>query len=115
MCHGFGHSAQEAAQKRVALLYSAGVRSDPDASEQSSIDATASQHESLDDGLMATAKLKSLLEKHKLVFEPIKGLPPDRGVGHTIPLHANQKPPFRSPYRLSPLENKEVEQQVREV
>ena len=90
-------------------------RSDPDASEQSSIDAAASEPESLDDNLMATAKLESLLEKHKLVFEPIKGLPPDRGAGHTIPLHANQKPPFHSPYRLSPLENKEVEQQVREL
>ena len=67
------------------------------------------------EGLMSAAKLKNLLEKHKSVFAPIKGLPPDRGVGHTIPLQADQKPPFRSPYRLSPLETAEVEKQVREL
>ena len=81
-------------------------------------DQNASKHITEGDtneGLMATARLQTMLEKHKLVFEPIKGLPPDRGVGHTIPWHADQKPPFRSPCRLSPLETKEVEMQVREL
>ena len=40
------------------------------------------------------------------------GLPPDRGVGHTIPLEAGAKPPWRPLYRLSPFEQDEVKAQV---
>ena len=44
-----------------------------------------------------------------LVDELPAGLPPDRGVGHTIPLKEGAKPPYRSSRRLSPLEHAEVE------
>ena len=40
----------------------------------------------VEDGRMEPSRLQRLLDKHKSVFEPIKGLPPDRGVGHMIPL-----------------------------
>ena len=66
----------------------------------------------VEEGLMEPSRLQRLLDEHKSVFEPIKGLPPDQGVGHTILLHSDQKPPFRSPYRLSPVETEEVEKQV---
>jgi Reverse transcriptase (RNA-dependent DNA polymerase) len=50
-----------------------------------------------------------------LVEELPAGLPPDRGVGHTIELEAGARPPYRPMYRLSPAEQKEVERCVREL
>ena len=67
------------------------------------------------EGLMEPSRLQKLLDKHKSVFEPIKGLPPDRGVGHTIPLRSGRKPPLNLPYTLSPVETEEVEKQVRQL
>ena len=49
------------------------------------------------------------------LFQPIKGLPTDRGVGHTIPLRSGRKPPLNLPYTLSPVETEEVEKQVRQL
>ena len=43
-----------------------------------------------------------------------EGLPPDRGVGHTIPLEPGSKPTYGPMYRLSPAERREVEKQVKE-
>ncbi|KAK9837873.1 hypothetical protein WJX74_006902 [Apatococcus lobatus] len=50
------------------------------------------------------------------VFQPPPdGLPPDRGTGHLIPLQPDHKPPYRNPYRLSPLEIAEVKKQIEEL
>jgi hypothetical protein len=40
------------------------------------------------------------------------GLPPERSEGHSISTEPGHPPPFRSMYRLSPLEYQEVEKQV---
>jgi hypothetical protein len=40
------------------------------------------------------------------------GLPPERSEGHSIPTEPAHPPPFRSMYRLSPLECRELEKQV---
>jgi hypothetical protein len=40
------------------------------------------------------------------------GLPPERSEGHNIPTEPGHPPPFRSMYRLSPLEYRELEKQV---
>ena len=44
-----------------------------------------------------------------------KGVPQDRGAFETIPLELGAVPPFRSIYRLSPLEKEEVAEQIGEV
>ena len=43
------------------------------------------------------------------------GLPPERAIGHTIPLIADAAPPFRGMYRLSVIERQEVEAQVKDL
>ena len=43
------------------------------------------------------------------------GLPPDRGVSHTIPLEPGSRPVHRSMYRLSPSEKAEVERTVKDL
>ena len=43
------------------------------------------------------------------------GLPPDRGVGHTIPLEPGSKPTYGPMYRLSPAERREVENRSRSI
>jgi len=59
------------------------------------------------------SELQEIIEKYKSVFDEVPpGLPPDRGVGHTIPLEPNVKPPFRHIYRLSPNEMAEAKKQV---
>lgn len=49
------------------------------------------------------------------MFEPMKRLPPDWGMGRTITLKAAQQQRFLLFYRLSPLEMSEVKMQVREI
>jgi len=58
--------------------------------------------------------LRSVVNRYEDVFpkELPLGLPPDRGVGHTIPLMEGAKPSFLGGYRLSPLELEEVKTQV---
>ena len=41
-----------------------------------------------------------------------EGLPPERNIGHTIPLEPGSKPPFRHAYRLSPGELAEAKSQI---
>ena len=56
--------------------------------------------------------------KHEFddVFQPPPdGLPPDRGTGHLIPLQPGHKPPYKNPYRLSPVEVCEVKKQVQDL
>ena len=62
----------------------------------------------------------ALMEQIKLEFEdvfqaPPPGLPPDRGTGHLIPLEPGHKPPYKNPYRLSPIELCEVKKQIQEL
>ena len=47
-------------------------------------------------------------------FPKWETLPPDRGIGHVIPLQdPSSEPPFRPTYRLSPLERQEAETQIK--
>ncbi|CAI7891577.1 unnamed protein product, partial [Closterium sp. NIES-54] len=58
-------------------------------------------------------QMKALAEDFKEVFEPIPdGLPPDRTVGHTIPVETGKALPFRLLYRLSLPEYEEAKQQI---
>ncbi|WP_180706512.1 hypothetical protein, partial [Campylobacter coli] len=73
-------------------------------------DDVSNQHD------QTSAQLKSLLDEYADVLaEKPPGLPPDRGVGHTIPLEPDAKPPWRRGYRLSPAEVEEVKRQVTEL
>ena len=63
----------------------------------------------------APAVIRDVLLEFQDVFEaPPPGLPPDRDVGHTIPLEPGHAPPWRPLYRLSPNEKAEAERQVKE-
>ena len=61
--------------------------------------------------------MDEILKKYSSVFKPLpKGLPPYREItGHTIPLQPGSAPPYRAPYRLSPLEQREVQKQIQEL
>jgi hypothetical protein len=48
--------------------------------------------------------IKAVLRKHEARFEPSKNLPPDRHIGHTIPLPPGHSLPFRQMYRMSTTE-----------
>jgi hypothetical protein len=58
--------------------------------------------------------VSNLLSEFSEVFQdPLApGLPPERSEGHSIPTEPDHPPPFRSMYRLSPLEYRELEKQV---
>ena len=65
--------------------------------------------------LISEARLKHLLDRYKNVFRDLpNGLPPDRGIQHTIELESN-KTPFKHPYRLSPLKLAEAKRQIAEL
>ena len=69
-----------------------------------------------DDDRVPQAELSNLLKEFGVCFEPLEpGLPPDRGVDHTIRLQPGAKPTYKSPYRLSPLETEEVTRQIKEL
>ena len=77
--------------------------------QQSSASAPAS-------GLVSEAVMNAIKLEFQDVFQsPPDGLPPDRGTGHLIPLQPDHKPPYRNPYRLSPLEIAEVKRQIEEL
>ncbi|KAJ9529306.1 hypothetical protein QJQ45_007987 [Haematococcus lacustris] len=61
------------------------------------------------------AQLDSLLAEHSDVFTPLTGLPPDRSVGHTIPLEPGNRPPATPMYRLSKPEHDELKQQIQDL
>jgi hypothetical protein len=58
--------------------------------------------------------ISELLSEFSEVFQdPLPlGLPPERSEGHSISTEPGHPPPFRSMYRLSPLEYRELETQV---
>ena len=67
--------------------------------------------------LVDPENLDKLLKNYSTIFQPLpKGLPPFReATGHTIPLQSGAAPPYRSPYRMSPLELREVKKQIEEL
>ena len=68
------------------------------------------------DSVCDRQKLQDLLKKHSVVFKQLPpGLPKERKLGHTIPQQDDARPTYRSPYPLSPLEQKEVEKQIAEL
>ncbi|KAJ9529231.1 hypothetical protein QJQ45_007908 [Haematococcus lacustris] len=56
--------------------------------------------------------LQELLDEYSDVFQPITGLPPERAVGHSIPLQPDGKPPARPSYRMSKPEQDELRKQI---
>jgi hypothetical protein len=58
--------------------------------------------------------VSNLLSEFSEVFQdPLPpGLPPERSKGHSFPPEPGHSPPFRSMYRLSPLNYQELEKQV---
>ncbi|KAJ9534690.1 hypothetical protein QJQ45_013074 [Haematococcus lacustris] len=64
-------------------------------------------------GLVPNEVMTTLLKSHAEVFEEIPaGLPPERGVGHTIPLEPDTQPQWARMYRLSQRELEEMKKQV---
>ncbi|KAJ9525459.1 hypothetical protein QJQ45_003135 [Haematococcus lacustris] len=61
------------------------------------------------------AQLDALLAEYSDVFTPLTGLPPDRPVGHTIPLEPGNRPPATPMYRLSKPEHDELKQQIQDL
>ncbi|KAJ9531263.1 hypothetical protein QJQ45_006709 [Haematococcus lacustris] len=56
--------------------------------------------------------LQDLLNEYSDVFQPITGLPPERAVGHSIPLQPDGKPPARPSYRMSKPEQDELRKHI---
>ncbi len=58
--------------------------------------------------------LDYLLQKYQVVFQELpKELPPFKeDIGHAIPLQPGAIPPYRAPYRQSPLEQAEVKKHI---
>ncbi|KAJ9521146.1 hypothetical protein QJQ45_022845 [Haematococcus lacustris] len=66
--------------------------------------------------LVTDAELQAVLDEYSDVFQDMPpGLPPDRGVGHTIRMETDALPPYKRPYKLSPKEEAEVKRQVSEL
>jgi hypothetical protein len=73
--------------------------------------------EQQDPGVVPSDELEALLKRYECVMPDTlpPGLPPSRGVGHTIPLEPGARPAFRPLFRYSPLELQEIERQVKEL
>ena len=75
--------------------------------------ADTNKSNTCDPELVPPEEISKILEEFKDVFEDMPpGLPPDRGVGHTIVLEPGVKPTHSRPYRLSEKEKEEVKRQV---
>ena len=63
------------------------------------------------------AKLRTILAEYRDVFkdELPKGPPPKREVVHSIEVQPGSEPPYRTPYRLRPAEQDELEEQVKDL
>ena len=70
------------------------------------IDSVAKEHQ---------AKLQTILAKYRNVFkdELPQGSPPKREVVHSIEVQPGSEPTYRTPYRLRPAEQDELEEQVK--
>ena len=63
---------------------------------------------------MSEPNLVGLLHEYsdKLLTALPEGLPPERNIGHTIPLEPGVKPLFKHAYRLNPRELAEAKSQI---
>ena len=63
------------------------------------------------------AKLRTILAEYRDVFrdELPKGPPPKREVAHSIEVQPGSEPTYRTPYRLRPAEQDELEEQVKDL
>ncbi|EFJ40904.1 hypothetical protein VOLCADRAFT_99250 [Volvox carteri f. nagariensis] len=84
-------------QKQGVSCYAAFITSD-DIAQLNAMDATTAT--TSDPTLVSPDKLEKLLEEYKEGFEPLTGLGPDLGTGHTIELEPGKKPPY-SPGHLT--------------
>ena len=64
--------------------------------------------------LMPESDLNGLLHEFSDRFMDTlpEGLPPERNIGHSIPLEPGSEPPFKHPYRMSPRELAEAKSQI---
>ncbi|KAJ9518063.1 hypothetical protein QJQ45_009997 [Haematococcus lacustris] len=60
------------------------------------------------------ADLQTLLDEYSDVFKPLTDTPPERPVGHTIPLVPDARPPVTPMYRLSKPEQEELKRQIQD-
>ncbi|KAJ9518796.1 hypothetical protein QJQ45_026090, partial [Haematococcus lacustris] len=60
------------------------------------------------------AELQTLLNEYSDVFKPLTDTPPERPVGHTIPLVPDARPPVTPMYRLSKPEQEELKRQIQD-
>ncbi|KAJ9532587.1 hypothetical protein QJQ45_010678 [Haematococcus lacustris] len=60
------------------------------------------------------AELQALLNEYSDVFEPLTSTPPERPVGHTIPLVPDSRPPVTPMSRLSKPEQEELKKQIKD-
>ncbi|KAJ9511943.1 hypothetical protein QJQ45_004469 [Haematococcus lacustris] len=60
------------------------------------------------------AELQTLLDEYSDVFKPLTDTPPERPVGHTIPLVPDARPPVTPMYRLSKPEQEELKKQIQD-
>ncbi|KAJ9521599.1 hypothetical protein QJQ45_008938 [Haematococcus lacustris] len=61
---------------------------------------------------VVSTKLKDLINEYSDVFAPFNGLPPERPIGHTIPLQPGCKPPALPAYRMTQPELAEMKKQI---
>ncbi|KAJ9515658.1 hypothetical protein QJQ45_002704 [Haematococcus lacustris] len=61
---------------------------------------------------VVSTKLKDLINEYSDVFAPFNGLPPERPIGHTIPLQPGCKPPTLPAYRMTQPELAEMKKQI---
>ena len=75
---------------------------------QKAVEGVAKEHQ---------ANLRKILAEYRDVFkdELPKGPPPKREVVHSIEVQPSSKPTYRTPYRLRPAEQDELEEQVRDL
>ncbi|KAJ9515191.1 hypothetical protein QJQ45_002321 [Haematococcus lacustris] len=60
------------------------------------------------------AELQTLLNEYSDVFKPLTDTPPERPVGHTIPLVPDARPPVTPMYSLSKPEQEELKKQIKD-
>ncbi|KAJ9531104.1 hypothetical protein QJQ45_000898 [Haematococcus lacustris] len=106
--------------RSLLLLVQPGSDSDKEGWHKGSLAAAVAGCKGSNDkdkpGLVTDAELQAVLEEYSDVFQDMPpGLPPDRGVGHTIRMEADAQPPYKRPYKLSPREEAEVKKQVSEL
>ena len=101
------------AVKKGCRLFTVEVNTVP-LEEEYDNDLSWGSGEDVEGEVVVPSLLKPLIESYKDVFpeDLPRGLPPERPLGHTIPLIDDAKPTFRPLYRLSPSEHDEVRKQI---